>query len=83
MTPAPSNTNQPLEPPAPWSVAGWVVVVAALLIGFTNYPLRVLGGHLDSLPGDAGDNRLNNYILEHGYRCLTGQSRSLAVVEME
>jgi hypothetical protein len=69
---ASSSTQQP----NPWSIAGWAVVVGAFLVGFANYPLRVVGSHFDYLPGDAGDNRLNNFILEHGYRCLAGLSES-------
>lgn len=57
-----------------WTWAGWVLVGAAFIVGFINFPLQVLGTHLEYLPGDPADNRLNNYILEHGYRCLTGRA---------
>jgi hypothetical protein len=57
-----------------WTWAGWALVGAAFVVGFVNFPLQVLGTQLEYLPGDPADNRLNNYILEHGYRCLTGHS---------
>ena len=57
-----------------WNWAGWALVGAAFVVGFVNFPLQVLGTQLEYLPGDPADNRLNNYILEHGYRCLTGHS---------
>jgi hypothetical protein len=57
-----------------WTWAGWALVGAAFVVGFVNFPLQVLGTRLEYLPGDPADNRLNNYILEHGYRCLTGRA---------
>ena len=61
---------------APWSRSGWLFIAASFLIGFVNYPLQVLGTSLDHLPGDVIDNRLNNFVLEHGYRYLTGKAES-------
>lgn len=55
----------------PWGVTGWTIVMAVFLVGFVAFPLRTVGANLDYLPGDPADNRLNNYILEHGYRYLT------------
>jgi hypothetical protein len=57
-----------------WQPSGWLVVLAAFLVGFANFPLRVVGTDLTHLPGDGGDNRLNNFVLEHGYRWLTGRA---------
>ncbi len=57
-----------------WYPTGWLVVLAAFLVGFANFPLRVVGTDLAHLPGDGGDNRLNNFVLEHGYRWLTGRA---------
>jgi hypothetical protein len=51
-------------------------VVAAFLIGFLNYPMQVVGWKLDQMPGDPIDNKLNNFILEHGYRWLSGRAVS-------
>lgn len=36
----------------------------------------VFGAGFSEIPGDLGDARLNNYILEHGYKYLTGQAPS-------
>jgi hypothetical protein len=59
-----------------WGVGGWALVVAAFAIGFINFPLRVVGWQFDHLPGDGIDNRLNNFVLEHGYRYVTGRANS-------
>jgi hypothetical protein len=53
-----------------------VLLFAAFLIGLANYPLRVLGAGFDHLPGESTDNLLNNFVLEHGYRWLTGRADS-------
>ena len=47
-----------------------------LLIGLAILPLRVTNYDFTSLPGDLGDARFNNYILEHGYRFITFQEDS-------
>ena len=57
-----------------WGVADWAVVVITFALGFCAFPLKIIGFDAEYLPGDPADNRLNNYILEHGYRCLTGQA---------
>jgi hypothetical protein len=46
------------------------------LVGFINYPLQVVGWNLEQMPGDPIDNKLNNFILEHGYRWLCGRAES-------
>jgi hypothetical protein len=74
MSQAPEADTQPEAVTS--GSAGWVLVVAAFAIGFINFPLRVVGSQFDHLPGDALDNRLNNFILEHGYRYLRGQADS-------
>ncbi|MBA4065266.1 MAG: hypothetical protein C0501_16450 [Isosphaera sp.] len=62
-------------PPAPaWHPAGWALVAAAFLVGFGNYPLQVVGTDLSHLPGDVIDNRINNFVLEHGYRWACGRA---------
>ena len=62
-----------MTPPVrPWGPAGWAVVALAFAAGFALFPLRVVGPGLDHLPVDLVDSRLNNYVLEHGYRWLTG-----------
>lgn len=57
-----------------WGPGGWVLIALSFAVGFANFPLQVLGTGFDHLPGDAADNRLNNYVLEHGYRYLTGRA---------
>ena len=41
-------------------------------LGFITFPMRVVGWHFEYLPGDPVDDRLNNFVLEHGYRYVTG-----------
>jgi hypothetical protein len=53
-----------------------VLLTIAFAVGFYNFPLTTIGLEADHLPGDPGDNRLNNYILEHGYRYLRGLETS-------
>ena len=59
-----------------WGAAGWALVLAAFAVGFAALPLKTIGPAADHLPGDPADNRLNNYILEHGYRYVTGREAS-------
>ncbi len=54
--------------------ATFAVAAAFFLIGFLNYPLRVIGWDASYLPGDGIDNPLNNFILENGYQSLQGKS---------
>ncbi len=54
----------------------WVLCVAAFALGMWWGPLNVVGLDLAYLPGDLGDNRFNNYVLERGHRWLSGQERS-------
>jgi hypothetical protein len=68
-TPTPTT---PCEACEPWHWSGWGIIVIAFALGFVNFPLQVLGPHFEHLPGDWTDNRLNNFILEHGYRWLRG-----------
>jgi hypothetical protein len=42
------------------------------LFGFYYYCLRVVGLHFEYTPGDYGDSRFINYVLEHGYKWLQG-----------
>jgi hypothetical protein len=43
-----------------------------LILGMWLVVLRPLGAHLVLIPGDLGDARFNNYILEHFFRWVTG-----------
>lgn len=42
------------------------------LFGFWYFSLRILGVDLAYIPGDLGDSRFINYILEHGYQWMSG-----------
>jgi hypothetical protein len=46
------------------------------LLGLWLVVLHPLGPHLSLLPGDLQDSRFNNYILEHFYRWVTGQTHN-------
>lgn len=48
-------------------------VVALFLFGLYYYCFRILGFDLSRTPGDYGDSRFINYILEHGYKWLLGK----------
>ncbi len=47
-----------------------------LVVGFCGISLQITGFDLSFVPGDYGDGRFNNYILEHGHRWMTGQEPS-------
>ncbi len=46
-----------------------------LILGMWLVVLRPLGAHLALVPGDLGDARFNNYVLEHFFRWVTGLTR--------
>ena len=46
-----------------------------LILGMWLVVLRPLGPHMALVPGDLGDARFNNYILEHFFRWVTGATR--------
>lgn len=57
--------------------AGTCIILGAAFALFYWYSLSpVFGTTFSEVPGDLGDARLNNYILEHGYKYLTGQAPS-------
>lgn len=47
-------------------------VFALFLFGFYYYCFRIIGFDFSSTPGDYGDSRFINFILEHGYRWIRG-----------
>lgn len=49
----------------------WPLIL--IILGIYLVPLQILGNDLSKIPGDMGDARFNNYILEHGYKYLTGE----------
>lgn len=54
--------------------AAVAVALLAFAFGFSQVPLKTVGWNFDSLPGDFGDNRFNNVMLEHGYRWIRGDA---------
>lgn len=42
--------------------------------GMYSFPLAVMGPERELLPGDLGDSRFNNYILEHFHQYVTGRT---------
>ncbi|MFM7015428.1 MAG: hypothetical protein ACKOX3_03775 [Bacteroidota bacterium] len=47
-----------------------------LLVGLWLFPLDIVQRDLSVMPGDKGDSRFNNYILEHGYNFLSGKVKN-------
>lgn len=56
----------------------WQRIIPFLVFafGFWYFCLRILGMGLEYIPGDLGDARFINYLFEHGYRWLVGQTES-------
>jgi hypothetical protein len=50
-----------------------LALTVALLLGYLSV-LPYFGLQFEYIPGDLGDNRLVNYLLEHGYKWITGQA---------
>jgi hypothetical protein len=51
----------------PKNLAQYLLAFVVLCIGLHFFPLNLIGYDFTFLPGDHGDTRFNNYILEHGY----------------
>ena len=54
----------------------YLFVFGCLFHGLFSVPIELFETNLSMIPGDYGDARFNNYILEHGYKYLTGQVSS-------
>lgn len=50
--------------------------ILVFLIGLWYFCFRILGFGMEFIPGDMGDSRFINYLLEHGYQWSTGNSPS-------
>jgi len=48
--------------------------LALLAAGLYLVPINIYKTNFSKVPGDFGDARFNNYILEHGYKYLTGKT---------
>jgi hypothetical protein len=80
VSPPPPTADGPPGSRPGW--AGWAIAATVFFVGFTFFPLRTVGAGFDHLPGDLIDSRFNNYVLEHGYRWLTGPEPSFWDVGM-
>lgn len=72
---APVRAVAPAVPPV-GRIATHLPAVVLLVVGFWQLPLAAIGTELACIPGDFSDNRLNNYVLEHGYRWATRQEKA-------
>lgn len=54
----------------------YIWVFSFLFYGIYSVPIALFETNFSMIPGDFGDARFNNYILEHGYKYLTGQVSS-------
>lgn len=61
------STNKPLQ---------ILLVIGCLIIGLFHFPLSLLGAQLSYIPGDLGDARFINFVLEHGYQYFIGNEPS-------
>lgn len=55
---------------------GLALAMALFGAGMYSFPLAVMGPERELLPGDLGDSRFNNYILEHFHQYVTGRTPS-------
>jgi hypothetical protein len=53
---------------------GWAVAIILFFVGIWSVPLAIFGPDRALVPGDLGDARFNNYILEHFHRYITGRT---------
>ena len=64
-----SSTPRPSKP------IDLIIVFVFFILGMWLIVLRPLGLHLQLVPGDLGDARFNNYILEHFFRFISGATK--------
>ncbi|QQR88161.1 MAG: hypothetical protein IPJ76_08125 [Flavobacteriales bacterium] len=55
---------------------GLALAMVLFGVGMYSFPLAVMGPGRELLPGDLGDSRFNNYILEHFHQYVTGRTPS-------
>lgn len=51
----------------------FLLPLVLLIAGLYVFPIRIFQNDFSKIPGDLGDARFNNYILEHGYKYITGK----------
>ncbi|MBP7509492.1 MAG: hypothetical protein KA807_16895 [Prolixibacteraceae bacterium] len=52
------------------------IPIIAFLFGIWYFCIRLLGYNLEYIPGDLGDSRFINYLLEHGFKWISGDIKS-------
>lgn len=55
---------------------GWLIVLTLFCWGLWSVPVALLGPERDRIPGDLGDARYGNYVLEHFHRFSVGKEPS-------
>ncbi|MFZ5426181.1 MAG: hypothetical protein ACOZEN_04350 [Thermodesulfobacteriota bacterium] len=55
----------------------WTLPVLALLAGLWLVPVTIMGPDFSRMPGEPCDSGFSSYVLEHGYRWMTGREPSL------
>lgn len=55
----------------------WTLPVLALLAGLWLVPVTIMGTDFTRMPGEPCDSGFSSYVLEHGYRWMTGREPSL------
>jgi hypothetical protein len=58
------------------TLSGRILPLLVYAAGILYFCLRILGFHLEYIPGDLGDSRFINFLLEHGHRWLGGKESS-------
>jgi hypothetical protein len=53
-----------------------IIPLLAFLLGTWYFCIRILGYHLEFIPGDLGDARFINYLLEHSHQWICGDVKS-------
>jgi hypothetical protein len=54
-------------------LVGWAMAIALFAWGLWSFPLALFGPDRSLIPGDLGDSRFNNYILEHFHQWSLGK----------
>lgn len=53
------------------------IPIIAFLFGIWYFCIRLLGYYLEYIPGDLGDSRFINFLLEHGFQWISGDIKSI------
>ncbi len=55
------------------TIIGIITIIVLLISGYYFHIINLIGWKFENIPGDYGDGRFNNYILEHSYLFFTGK----------